>query len=162
MLQLLGPEKRKHPTRAGLRVQPVGELGFYARGFKQKWQRPAPCRQGSGQALGIAPGLNLNAFEGGTFFFGLDHAAGLAVHIKQVVGKAVAGVEGEFADGDAQRCVQIDLIDMAHVPASGLQELVDVDTGLGFGVMRFIRTVQTILVNLKVQISAPSLWQGWP
>ena len=93
-----------------MRVQPVGELGFYARGFKQKWQRPAPCRQGSGQALGIAPGLNLNAFEGGTFFFGLDHAAGFAIYIQQVVGKAVAGVEGEFADGDAGGRVDVGVL----------------------------------------------------
>ena len=31
----------------------------------------------------------------------LDNAAGLGVHIKQVVGKTKAGVEGEFADSHA-------------------------------------------------------------
>ena len=133
LFQHLGPKKRKHPTRTGLWVQPVGELGLDPGGLEQKGQGPAPSGQGGGQALGIALRLRLHAFEGDAFFFSLDHAASFAVHIKQIVGKAMAGVEWEFADGHTLRCMQINLVDVANLPASGLQELVNLDAGFGFG-----------------------------
>jgi hypothetical protein len=44
----------------------------------------------------------------------------------------VASVERELADGHALRRMQIDLVDVANVPASGLQELVDLNAGSGF------------------------------
>ena len=115
--QQLGPEKSKYTARAGLRVQTIGELGFDPGGLKQKRQRPAPGRQGCRQALGIALRLNFNPFEGDAFFFGLDHATGFAVHIQQVVCKAMARVEREFTNGHAQCGMQIDLIDIANMPA---------------------------------------------
>lgn len=130
--QHLGPEKRKHPARTRQGVQPVGELGLHTGGFKQKRQGPAPGGQGGGQALSVALRLDLDAFEGAALFFGLDHAAGFAVHIEQVVGKAVPGVERKFADRYPVRRVQIDLVDVANMPASSLQELVDLDAGFGF------------------------------
>jgi hypothetical protein len=84
-----------------MRVQPVGELGLDPSGFKQKRQRPAPGGQSGWQALGISLGLDLNTFERGAFFFGLNHAAGFAVHIEQVIGKAVASIERKLTDGHA-------------------------------------------------------------
>ena len=60
--------------------------------------------------------MQLHAGQRGALFLGLDHAAGLAVHIEQVVGKAKTVVEGEFADGHAGANVNIGVGHIADVP----------------------------------------------
>jgi hypothetical protein len=112
-----------------MRVQPVGELGLYPGGLKQKGQGSAPGRQSRWQALGIALRLDFNAFEGGAFFFGFDHAAGFAVHIEQVVGKTVPGIERKFADGHALCAINIGVVQMADLPTGLLKQTVDVLAG---------------------------------
>jgi uncharacterized protein YukE len=129
----LGSEKRKHAPRTGLRVQPVGELGFYPGGLEQKGQRSAPGGQGGGQALGVTLGLNLNPFESDAFFFGLNHTASFAVHIQQVVCYAMAGVQGKFAQGDPQCGMNVGLGHVADVPSGRKQQIVNQDSGAVFG-----------------------------
>ena len=101
--------------------------------------------EGGGQAPGVAAALQFHAGERGAFFLGLDHAAGLAVHVQQVVGKAEAGVEREFADGDAGGGVDVGVRDIADVPARLLQQRVDADSG--FLLWRHGLPLQRILVN---------------
>ena len=108
-----------------LRVEAVAEVGLGTRALVDEGQRPAPRGQADGQALRIAGGLDLHAGERSALLLGLDHASGLAVHVEQVVGKAVAGVEHELADGHARRSVDISLVDIAYQPAGRLQQAVD-------------------------------------
>ena len=77
--------------------------------------------------------LNLNPFKGDAFFLGLNHTACFAIHIKQVVGKTVAGFERKFADGDACCRIYVGLLQVTHLPPCSLQELVNMDAGKGFG-----------------------------
>jgi hypothetical protein len=123
--QGLGPVEGKHGAGAGLRVQAVGEVGFDAGGFKTERQRPAPGGQAGRQALGVAGGLHFHAGEGGALFLGLDHAGGFGVDVEQVVGKAVAGVQGEFADGHATGGVDVGIRHVADVPAGRSKKRVD-------------------------------------
>jgi hypothetical protein len=67
--------------------------------------------------LGVAARLHFHTRERGALFLGLDHAAGLAVHIEQVVGKAKPGVEGELADGDAKGRMDVRIGYAADMPA---------------------------------------------
>jgi hypothetical protein len=96
--QQLGAEEGEHAAGARLGVQPVGEVGFYARAFPHKGQRAAPGGQGGGQAFGVAAALQFYAGERGALLLGFDDAAGFAVDVEHVVGKPKAVVQGEFAN----------------------------------------------------------------
>ena len=89
--QVSGLWKANTGARPGVGIESVGEAGFDAGGLVGKRQRVAPARQAVGQALGVFVRLGLDAGEGDAFLLGLDHPGGLAVHIEQVVGEAVAG-----------------------------------------------------------------------
>ena len=91
-------------------------MGFYAGALPHEGQRAAPGGQRGWQTLGIAAALQFYAGERSALFLGLDHAAGLAVHVEQVVGKPKPGVEREFADGDAGGSVDVGIRDIADVP----------------------------------------------
>jgi hypothetical protein len=123
--QGLGPVEGKHGTGAGLRVQALGEVGFDAGGFVAEGQGPHPGGQRGRQALGVAGGLHLHAGEGGALFFGLDHAGGFGVDVKQIVGKAVAGVQGKFADRHATGGVDVGVRHVADMPAGRSKKRVD-------------------------------------
>jgi hypothetical protein len=84
--------------------------------------------------LGVAATLQFHAGQGGAVFLGLDHAAGLAIHIEQVVGKTKAGVEGEFADGHALAGVDVGISHIADVPTGCNKQCVDADSGFCSGV----------------------------
>ncbi len=59
------------------------------------------------QALRVAARLVLDADQRHAGLLGLDDAGGLAVHVEQVVGVAVAAVERELADRDAAGGVDV-------------------------------------------------------
>jgi hypothetical protein len=130
--QQLGPEEGKNAAGAGLRVEPIGEMGFYAGGLKQKGQWARPGGQAVGQALGVAGRLHFHAREGGALLLGLDDAAGLAVDVQQIVGKAKAGVEGKLADGHAWGGVDVGIRHAAHMPTRCGEQRINVLTGAGF------------------------------
>ena len=67
--------------------------------------------------MGIAPGLDLYAFEGAALFFRFDHATGFAVYIQQVVGNAVAWVEREFSDSHTLGGMDVDRLQVLYLPA---------------------------------------------
>ena len=109
----------------GVRVEPVREARFHARGFVRERERAAPGGQGVRQAGGVLRGLRLDADERGAAFLGLDDAGGFAVHVEHVVGEAVALLQLELADGDAAVGGDVGLVRVAHDPAGGGQQLVD-------------------------------------
>jgi hypothetical protein len=126
----------KHGAGAGLRVQALGEVGLDAGGFIAERQGPHPGGQRSRQALRVAGGLHLDAGEGGARLLGLDHAGGFGVDVEQVVGKAVAGVQGEFADRHATGGVDVGVRHVADMPA-GRSRSASMDClALASGVMR--------------------------
>lgn len=98
-----GAEEGEHAAGAGLGVQAVGKVGFYARAFPHKGQGAVPGGQGGGQAFGVAAALQFYAGQGCAFLFGFDYAAGFAVDVEQVVGKAVAGGSGETRESPRPR-----------------------------------------------------------
>ncbi len=119
--------------RAGPRrgVEAIGETRFHAGGLVRERQRIAPARQAGWQTLGVFVGLSFYAAEGDAFFLGFDHAGGLAIHIQQIVGKAMAG-EREFADRHAARGMDVGGGCIADEPACRLQQSDDILTGSGF------------------------------
>ena len=133
MHQQFGPEEGEHRACTGLRVQPVGEAGFHPGGLEHEGQRAPPRGQAGRQALGVAGALHFHAAEGSAFFLGFDDAAGLAVDVQQVVGKAVAGFQGKFADGDAGRCPEVGVGHIADVPARCGEQRVNGLAGTGLG-----------------------------
>ena len=66
--------------------------------------------------MGIAAALQFHTGERGTLFLGLNYAAGLAIDVKQVVGKTKASIERKFADGDARGCMDVGISNMADMP----------------------------------------------
>ena len=102
---------------ARLRVQPLCETGLDAGGFVAERQGPAPSGQRARQALGVAGGLNLDAGQRAALLLGLDHAGGLAIYIKQVVGKTKTRVKGKFTEGNATGRMDVGIIHIADVPA---------------------------------------------
>ncbi len=123
--QGLRPMEGKHGAGAGLRVQAIGEVGLDAGGFKAERQRPAPSGQAGRQALRIPGRLHFNTGERGALFLGLDHAGGFGVDVQQVVGKAVAGVEGKLADRHATGGVDVGIRHVADMPAGRSKKRVD-------------------------------------
>jgi hypothetical protein len=59
----------------------------------------------------------------------LDHAAGLAIDVEQVVGKALAGVEHELAQRNALGTVDVGGLEVLHRPAGRRQQAVDLCPG---------------------------------
>lgn len=115
----------EHAARTRLRIETIREVGFDAGRFVQERQRPAPGGQAGGQTLGITTGLRFDAGEGRALLLGLDHAAGTAIDIQQVVGGAMAFDQRKFADRNAVCGVQIDLGEILHRPAGGAEQRVD-------------------------------------
>ncbi|MCF6212334.1 MAG: hypothetical protein L3K24_17115 [Gammaproteobacteria bacterium] len=56
-------------------------------------------------ARGILAGLDFHATQGDILFPGFDDTSGSAAGIQQTACKAVAALEGKFADGDTARGV---------------------------------------------------------
>ena len=77
-------------------------------------------------------GLGFDAAKGDALFFGFDHPGSLAVHIQQIVGKAMAGFEREFADGHATRGVDVGSGGIEDMPACRLQQHIDISPRLLF------------------------------
>ncbi len=130
--KLLWFVESKDRARARFGVDAVGKAGFGAGGLVSERQRVVPARQAIRQAFGVFVGLGFDAGEGHTLLLGFDDAGGLAVDVKQVIGKTVAGFEREFADRHAACGADVDFRCVAHMPASGCKQLVYGSPGLLF------------------------------
>ena len=86
-----------------------------------------------GQARAVLLGLDFHARKRGAFRFGLDDSRRLLVHIEQVVGSAVTGLQGELAYRYPDAGVQVDGVGVLHGPPCLLKQPVDVYAGLFFG-----------------------------
>ena len=79
--------------------------------------------------------MGFDAGESDAFLLGLDYAYGLAVHIQQIVGEAVAE-QRESANGDAARGVDVGSEGVADVPACRRQQHIDISPRLLFWLRR--------------------------
>jgi hypothetical protein len=77
--------------------------------------------------------LDFVAGEGGAFFFGFDDSSGNGVYVEEIVGFAVAGFQGELADGDAAGGVDVGLVARLDEPAGVGEEPVDGFASAVFG-----------------------------
>jgi hypothetical protein len=66
-----------------------------------------PSRKVLGETLAVLLGLKLDASQGEAYRLGLHDASAFAVHVKQVVRFAVAGLEGEFPHSDTPAGIQV-------------------------------------------------------
>ena len=123
--QGVGLVESKDAAGARRGVEAVGEVGLDAGGFVEEGQGPAPGGKRGRQALGVLAGLDFDAGKGGAQLLGLDDAGGLAVEVEQVVGKAAAGFEREFAQRHAAGGVDVGLGDVENLPACRIQQAVD-------------------------------------
>ncbi len=124
--QQVGFMKGEYRARAWNRVQAVGEAGFHTRGLVGERQWVAPGRQPVRDALGVFGGLGFHAGEADAFLLGFDDPGGLAVHVQQVVGEAVAGFQGELADGHAPGGVDVGDGRIADMPTRRDEQRIDV------------------------------------
>ena len=129
--QQLGAEEGEHAAGARFGIQPVGEVGFYARAFPHKGKWAAPGGQGGGQAFGVAAALQFDAGERGALLLGFDDAAGFAVDVEHVVGKPKAVVQRKFANCHAHCRMDIGLGHIANVPARRYQQCIYRYPGFG-------------------------------
>ena len=95
--------------------------------------RMAIARSFSG-TLTVLLGLDFNADEGCGFLLGLDHANGLPVSEKEVVGLAKAVPQGEFSDGNAWAGVDVGIGPVLDKPSGGNEHAVDGLAGFSSGV----------------------------
>ena len=93
--------------------------------------RMAIARSFSG-TLTVLLGLDFNADEGCGFLLGLDHANGLPVSEKEVVGLAKAVPQGEFSDGNAWAGVDVGIGPVLDKPSGGNEHAVDGLAGFFF------------------------------
>ena len=120
-------------TASRLRVEPVSELRLRAGALVQERERPLVGRKIVGQSSAVLLGLDLDAGKGGTFWLGLNDARSLLVHVEQIVGGAVAGLQGKLAHSYSAAGVQVDGVGVLHRPSCLLEQPVYVYAGLLFG-----------------------------
>ena len=143
-----------HLAGPGYGVEEVGEPGLGAGRLVGERERPDRRGELVGEAGDVLAGLGLDADEGGADLLGLEHADRLAVHEEQVVGNAVAGLEGELADGDT-----------CHRPARGGRGQVDrpvvLDDPAGRGQLLVDLNARSSL-GRQVRLHAPVAGHGTP
>lgn len=86
-----------------------------------------------GEAIAVFGGLGFDAGEGRANFFGFDGADGMGIDEEEVVGFAVAGFEGDFADGDATGGVEVEGGAVLDKPPGSFEGGVDLEASDGFG-----------------------------
>ena len=151
-----GCVERKDLSATGIRVQAVRELGFRAGALVQKRERTRISGEIVRQARAVLSGLDLDSGERGPFRLGFDDARCLLVHIEQVVGAAVPGLQGKLAHRHAAGGVQVDGIGVLDGPPGLLQQSVNVYASLFFG-SHYSTTVLSYLGN-AVPIPPEALW----
>src|SRR6266852_7872518 len=126
------PGMRK-PGTAGVWVEKVGEASFDAGALVAEGGRLARGLELGREADTVFFGLDFVAGEGGAFFFSFDDAGGDGVDVEEIVGFAVAGFQGEFADGDAAGGVDVGFVAGLDEPAGVGEEPVNGLAGAVFG-----------------------------
>jgi hypothetical protein len=78
--------------------------------------------------------LDLDFNERNARLLGFDHSGCVSVDVEEIIGKAMAGRQLEFADRDTAGGFDVDAVAILDQPAGGDQEAVDVSAGtvLGF------------------------------
>ena len=138
--QRLGPVEVEDAAAARLGVEPVGEAGLHAGALVQERQRAAVGREGVREARRCTwrPAISTPVRVVPAFFASID-PGGLAVDVEQVVGEAVARLEGELADRDPTGRVQVRLVSVLDGPAGLLKGGVDRLAGGVFGLRHGIQ-----------------------
>jgi len=131
----LGSVEGEDAAGARVRVAFVAEERFDAGGFVEERKGSDAGGEERGQEIGerggVVGGLLGDAGERGAGLLGFDHANRLAADEEQII--AGAGLELDFAEGDAGTGGKVDGFDILNDPA-GRDELgVDLLAGLGFG-----------------------------
>ena len=116
----------------GLRVKPVGELRLRAGALVQEREGALVGGKAVGQARAVLLGLDLHTGQRGPLGLGFDDARRLLVHVEQVVGGAVTGLQAELAHCHPAGGVQIDGAGILDGPSSLLKQVVDVYARLLF------------------------------
>src|SRR6266436_275829 len=99
--------ERKYASRARLRIKVAGEARLDSGGLISEWKRFAPSWQTIRQALRIFLGLNLDPGQSETLLLCFEHSYGPTIQVEHVVSEAVPILQGEIAEGDATRSVNI-------------------------------------------------------
>ena len=123
----------EYVSAARLGVEPVGELRLLAGALVQERQGATVRWKVVGQAGTVLLRLQLHAGERAANGLGLDHAGRLLVHVEQVVGLAVAGLQPELAHRHARRRVQVGGARVLNGPSRLLEQVVDGNERLFFG-----------------------------
>ena len=116
----------EHRAAARLGIEAVRESRFHAGALIQKGQWSDIGGQVRGEALAVLLGLDFHADESHAFFLGFDDAGGLAVHIEEIVRKAVPAHEGKISEDYAPPGMKICALVVLNSPACLFQRLVDV------------------------------------
>jgi hypothetical protein len=126
-----------------LRIQPIRESGLLSRALVQERQRPESRRETLGKASAVLLGLHFHAGQGLAELLGLDDPGGLPVHEEQVVGLSEPRLQGELADRDPARGLQIRLLPILHHPTGGFELPVDDLSGVILGTQGHVRPAAT-------------------
>ena len=109
--------KGENGSGAGIGIEAVGEAGFDAGGLVAEGERPEPGGEYVGEAMRVLVGLDLDTGEGMAGRLRLHHPGGLAVDVEEIVGLAMARLQGEIANGDAAAGVDVGAAVVLNQPA---------------------------------------------
>ena len=127
-LKFVGPMEREHIPAARVGIEAIGEPGFNPGGFIRKRQRQPNVRNRIGQTRRVFGRLRFHARQRVPCGFGLDHAGGFAIQIKQIIREAA--FQGKFAYRNPHAGGKIHRRVILYMPTA-LGELA-IDFGSGF------------------------------
>ena len=119
--QRRGRMEGEDKAAARFRVQAIGELRFHSRALEEEREWTQVGGEVIGHAGAVLLGLCLHAGQREPFGLGLDNADGLLVDVEEVVGAAVARLEGELTHRHPTAGVQIEGVSVLDRPPRLLQ-----------------------------------------
>ena len=128
-----GAVKGEDGAAAGVGFEEVGEARLDSGGLVTEGERAARGGEVVRESLAVFAGLDFDFDEGNSLLLGLDYSGGTTVNIEEVIGEAMSGGQGEFADGDAAAGFDVDAVAILDQPAGGGEQAVDVSTGAVLG-----------------------------
>jgi hypothetical protein len=116
-----------------LGIEAVREVRLDTRAFVAEGQGAKVRGKGLWQALAVFLRLHLDPGEGRPLLLRLDDSRGAPVHVGEVIGEAMAGLEREVADGHTAGRKDVRLRGILHGPAGDLEHPVNLLSCLLFG-----------------------------
>jgi hypothetical protein len=120
-----GAVERKHEPAARIRLHEVRKPRLNAGALIAKRQGLAVRLQYVRKPDAVFLSLNLVSGKGFSLFLGFNYSRRSAIHIKQVVGETVAGLQRKLANGYAATGGDIRLAGVLNHPTGSIKELVD-------------------------------------